>query len=529
MAGPWEQYSATQSGPWDNYAQEAQKEPAKPLGWGDVAGQAVTNAPASAVNFGKSIYDAVRHPIDTAGNVMDLAAGGLRNITPKPLSDLIDKANTPGMQQSAEHASGVADAVGQMYKGRYGSMEGLKNTIAADPVGVAGDLSTVLGGGAAIAPKASKLASILAKGSELTNPLSAISPAVNAIGKGVGTVGSNVLGLTTGVGKENIAQAFKSGVEGKSAFMDNLTGNANMTDVLDAAKQNVQKMGEQKSAAYRAGMKDIKGDKTVLDIQPIADAVDNSMKMATYEGKIKNQAAFDSLKKIKDMVADYQSSDPAKFHTPEGLDALKQTVGAVVESIPFEQKTARAAASNVYNSIKKQISDQAPTYSKVMKEYSEATDQIKEIERALSLGNKAAADTAMRKLQSLTRNNVNTNYGNRLELAKALEAAGGNELMPALAGQAMNSWGARGLSGQAENIGTIGLAALHNPMIAAALPFQSPKAMGAALYGAGRATGIGQQALAKIPFSQMTPAQKQAAALMAFQAGRINGVPEPQE
>ena len=37
-------------------------------------------------------------------------------------------------------------------------------------------------------------------------------------------------------------------------------------------------------------------------------------------------------------------------------------------------------------------------------------EAIKEIEKALSLNNRASADTAMRKLQSLTRNNVYTNY-----------------------------------------------------------------------------------------------------------------------
>jgi hypothetical protein len=503
----------------------------KPMSWRDVPLASVKAIPSSAKNFATSIYDAVRHPIDTASNVIDLAAGGLRNITPQPISDFIDRANTPEMQRSADRASAVADAVGGMYRDRYGSVEGLKRTLATDPVGVAGDLSTVLGGGAAIAPKTSKLASILAKGSQLTNPLTAVVEGGKLAGKVTGTVGSNILGLTTGVGKENIAQALRSGVEGKTAFMDNLTGNASMTDVLDAAKQNVRRMGEQKAKAYREGMKNIKGDKTILDVQPIADAVDESMKMATYEGKIKNQAAYDALKKIKDMVADYQFSDPAKFHTPEGLDALKQTVGAVVESIPFEQKTARTAASGVYNSIKKQISDQAPTYSKVMKDYSEASDLITEIERALSLGpkGKPSADTAMRKLQSLTRNNVNTNYGNRLDLAKTLEAAGGNELMPALAGQAMNSWAARGLTGQAGNMGTLGLAMMHNPAIGLALPFQSPKAVGSTLYGVGRATGFGKQALAKIPFDQMTPAQKQAAVLMAFQAGRINSAEDVQE
>jgi len=65
-----------------------------------------------------------------------------------------------------------------------------------------------------------------------------------------------------------------------------------------------------------------------------------------------------------------------------------------------------------------------------MREYSVASEQIREIERALSLGKGASVDTAMRKLQSLMRNNVQTNYGSRTKLAQQLETAGGQEFMP---------------------------------------------------------------------------------------------------
>ena len=111
----------------------------------------------------------------------------------------------------------------------------------------------------------------------------------------------------------------------------------------------------------------------------------------------------------------------------------------------------------------------------------------REIERALSIGKKSAADTAIRKLQSLTRNNANTNYGYRLELAKALQEKGGQDLMPALAGQALSSYVPRGLAGQGAGIGA-SLTAFSNPMAAAVLPLTSPKLMGLGAYGLGRAT-----------------------------------------
>ena len=100
----------------------------------------------------------------------------------------------------------------------------------------------------------------------------------------------------------------------------------------------------------------------------------------------------------------------------------------------------------------------------------------------------------MRKLQSLMRNNVQTNYGNRLSLANTLEDKGGVELMPSIAGQAMNSWAPRSLSGQIGG-GATALLSMQNPMMLAALPLQSPRLVGTAAYGAGRIAGGGNPML----------------------------------
>jgi hypothetical protein len=180
------------------------------------------------------------------------------------------------------------------------------------------------------------------------------------------------------------------------------------------------------------------------------------------------------------------------------LDALKRQIGGIQESIPFEEKTARKVAGEVYNSIKSEISKQAPDYADTMKGYSQASEQIAEIEKALSLGNKASADTAMRKLQSLTRNNVNTNYGNRLDMAKALEQQGGQEIMPALAGQSLSSIAPRGLGGAVAGATGVGAAATLNPALLAALAMQSPRLMGEAALKTGQGARFVQKGAKKI-------------------------------
>ena len=46
------------------------------------------------------------------------------------------------------------------------------------------------------------------------------------------------------------------------------------------------------------------------------------------------------------------------------------------------------------------------------------------MQKALSLNNTASADTALRKLQSVVRNNVNANFGARLNLVEQRDSAG---------------------------------------------------------------------------------------------------------
>ena len=95
-----------------------------------------------------------------------------------------------------------------------------------------------------------------------------------------------------------------------------------------------------------------------------------------------------------------------------------------------------------------------------MKGYEEASDLTKEIEKTLSLPKDARTgptiDTSLRKLQSVLRNNVSTNYGNRTELAKYLVNSGAPHLMEALAGQAANAWVPRGLAQLGARLGIEG-------------------------------------------------------------------------
>jgi hypothetical protein len=310
------------------------------------------------------------------------------------------------------------------------------------------------------------------------------------VASGVSKAAAKGLGMTTGVGEEPIKQAYlagRTGGETGKSFAQNLRGEVPMQDVLDTAKSDLAAMGQQQKAAYRADMKAIRGDQSVLGFDDIDNALADAAGRTEFKGQVIKQGASSQVQKARELVDNWKNLDPAEYHTPEGMDALKQQIGDILEGIPFEQKNARASVGEIYNSVKSTINKQAPQYSKVMKDYSDAADTIREIERSLSLGQKASADTAMRKLQSLMRNNVQTNYGNRLNLAKELEQAGGKPIMPALAGQALSEWTPRGLQ-RTTAIPTAGGAYLMGePMLAgASLAASSPRLVGEAALKAGQ-------------------------------------------
>jgi hypothetical protein len=260
-----------------------------------------------------------------------------------------------------------------------------------------------------------------------------------------------------------------------------------MENVVDDALTGLSNMGKNLQNQYRSGMVNVKNDKTVLDFAGIDKALSDAQSLGAFKGKVTNQSIVDEVSKVKAIVDDWKAQNPKDFHTPEGMDELKKTIGIELEKIPFEQKTLRKAVGGIYSSVRDEIKKQAPVYDDVMKNYSEGMDLATELRKSLSLNNKASVDTSLRKLQSVMRNDVNTNYGNRVNYAEMLEQASGKPIMAQLAGQSLSSFTPRGLQKVLPSITGAGAYAL-DPMLLATLPAQSPRLMGEATILAGKAS-----------------------------------------
>jgi hypothetical protein len=299
---------------------------------------AVTNFPSSVGSMLGDIYQAVTSPIQTTKAVLDLGAGILQNALPERLVQAVgeDKASRD-----------LASKVGQHYVERYGSVEGAKRALATDPAGVMADLSTVLTGGAMLPTRA---APALATAARAVDPLMLSAKAVGKTIDVTGKVAKPLLGMQTGAGTEAIGQAYKAGKVGgetSEMFKANMRGEVPQIEVLDAVKQNLSAMSEQRQNAYRTDMANISKDKSVLSFDGIDDAVNKAMNKVTYKGEIVNEDAFNRVVKAKAEIDAWRQLDPAEFHTPEGLDKLKQKVGAVLEKIPFEERTSSVSYTHL--------------------------------------------------------------------------------------------------------------------------------------------------------------------------------------
>lgn len=485
MAGPWDKYATAQGGPWAKYAQPMAAEQPSPIqeqgrSWSDVPGEALGNIPSSAAKFASDIVQPFLQPVETAkaiGNIgygLGSKAAGVIGIQQDP-------------KRKAENEAAV-NAVGKFFVDRYGSMDALKETIAKDPVGFAGDLSLALTGGAALPARAPGVVGQAARATQAVgravDPLTMASKAV----AGAAKVPASVIGVTTGAGAEPYREAFKASKTGRTAFAENLRDRGDVNEIVAMAKSAVAEMGKERSAAYRAGIASTKESQTTLPMLPVVNALEKAIDEVTFNGVSKNDDAVRAIGKAAEKIQEFRNLPREVRRTPEAFDAMKQGVGGVLEKLE-KGSTEHRAVSGIYNAIKNEIVSKVPEYAKTMADYSKATEQINEVGRTLSVNGRATTDTALRKLGGAMRNNVNTNFGARTKLVDELSKYE-PDLKPALAGQALNDWAPRGLARIGPGLSMINAGATMNPLALAMMPLTSPRLMGEAAYGLGKGAKV---------------------------------------
>lgn len=501
------------------------------LTWGEVGTSAVSNFGSNAADYGGAIADMVTSPVDSFMAITKFLGGGLQEAMPDSVVQLLGED-----KEGREMFNGFVDSI----KNDYGSMNGFKKALAERPVETMSDLSIVFNAGGLAKKVATSGVKQGAKIAPLANAVNALPSGVKGAAQKAGSVAGKVVDagryldpleagmgvlkaggaaagglaqLPSGVGSPAIKEAFGSGVAGGSRGDDFRRGmrspEATFQETLDRARQQVSNMRGDASKSYRSAMDEVGKSTEVIDFTQIDEAVQAAKGRTTYMDQVTDVTGAKKLDEVQKAVENWKQLGP-EYHTAEGIDALKQMVGNVRDGLEYGTN-ARHTLDGIYSSIRSEVSNQAPIYSSAMKNYGDAQDVIKQMEKTLSLGRNSMDDTTLRKLQSIMRDGVQTNYGARGQLAET-GAKFGDDWRPLVAGQSLASALPQGVARAkgASNMAAAGILGYLNPatlpLAVAGTAMSSPRLVGEAAHAAGRATspvakGAGKvkDAASKIP------------------------------
>jgi hypothetical protein len=383
---------------------------AKPTSTSFNPGEMLVNAPASLYkNTIGGLYEAVSSPLQTATGLMDIAAGGLQNLTPKPLRDIINKANVGGPfldPSAAERSQNVANLVGQDYARTYGTGEGFARTMEQDPFRVAGDVSMLLGGAGAGAKAANlgKVGNALAQASAVTNPMNAllkpvtsvisptISPQIQTLMKeGVVPTAGQILGGGYKRAEEALSSVpiigdFIKGAQGRAmADVNRVAFNRALTPIGEklpeglAGREAVQFVSEKLDDAYGKLLPKM----TVVQDTPFQTAI-ASLKGMVQSGAIDPKAvSFFNNWMDNNVLNKFQGQNAITGETLKAIQGdLRETVSRLGASTDADQRLIGQALKEAQDQVRQLVTRSNPQYASELKAIDTGYANFKRVERA---------------------------------------------------------------------------------------------------------------------------------------------------
>jgi hypothetical protein len=422
----------------------------------------------------------------------------------------------------------TVQAAAKVLEEQYGGVDNLHRYMIKDPLAFLGDASMLLSGSGFALKTAglTKAGEGLSTAGRIIDPLSgavALATDVPAaayqkaktaapdIVTGVQRLPGEAAGFLPGVGGASVDTAvsvgFGRGRAGKptpasDAFTEALRNPEGTAEtVVASARDLLGKMREQASMAYTDAMAKFGKTPAPLDISKVQNRM-QQLKPKSYDTWSNRQgdrpADHLAWEKMNNFVQEYAAkaqADPSLLF-PLAMDQFKKDVYDVGSKIngAIDSKAA-GIAKQTYNAVRQELVKFDDVYAETMRNYEKAANEVQQLEKSFSLGSMASVDTSARKLQSLGRNNVSTNYGARTAQAERMFAMDpDNVLQSTLAGQTLSSVPPRGISKVSPFVGTATLAAA---------PLFSPRVVGELAYGAGRAAGTGARAFDAVAGSKV--------------------------
>ena len=328
---------------------------------GEVPGAMIRNAPASGLKVIGDVVTAVTSPIQTTTGIGDLVGGLMEPVTPNFLYG----------GDSRERALAARSSFADYLAERFGGTEELKRTMAEDPIGFLGDLSTVLTGGAGLTKLAGKGQRAITKTTDAT-------PLESTLVKGFDTAAKYTNPLTPiAAGGGYVIDKFKGGAERSAAkiareaagedlpkieaLIRNKQGNLTAAEMFaDLDRNQIQALGE------LARIKDTKNFYSKLDKfreQTRQTTLNNLAGGATNTEILNNLAG--SKQALTDVTTPMRETSMAAANTgklKQGLETQAATLAEIAASKVDDVRRYTAARDRLATA--KTQADMAPNVSK---------------------------------------------------------------------------------------------------------------------------------------------------------------------
>ncbi len=253
---------------------------------------------------------------------------------------------------------------------------------------------------------------------------------------------SAALWMTTWKWKDTIKSAFKYwwDIDYQKALKWELT----QEDILNKAKKAFETIKEQRNELYWADYEKLKANKNLLDISDIKWSLEKQLddmkvkivpddewwyKLDFSKSTITQENA---QKQVKEMVYDIATWDNT---TPEMLDILKQRIQDRWLGWEWTSKSDNLSTF-LSNAVKDKIVAEVPEYAEMTRKYEAVTNELREIDKVLSLWNNKNKMTAMTRLNQTLKNNT----AFRKEMLEKLEDLAWVNLKAAIAWSNLSEW-----------------------------------------------------------------------------------------
>jgi hypothetical protein len=377
----------------------------KGAGQGIVSG--IGNIPESAGRVFESLKQIIGSPIETGQLIAESQLG-------EPSEAAIQDPNSilTGIKGVGQVLTDTAIATGKQI------IDDIRNAQERPVEALLGVSSILTGGGAALraGAQAGKMGNLAKLGTAAQQAGVALDP-VNILAKGVrgGTklgkgVAKTVVGKTTGVGPEVVEQWLQATPDMRAAMRSQLSEAAIASD----AQGLLSNIGRKRKAAYQARLAQIEKQKGPIDVTKLGKELNDIESDFRIDiGAPTSDTAAETFRAIEKNVADTLAD--AQGQTAIALDSLKQRLSRkATDQLTVDKAMYKQMAKSVDDLLVKEVKG----YKKMTSEYSEFSEIMDNAERAILGKSSATADTTLKKMMSVMKENPEIRRGVMQELNK---------------------------------------------------------------------------------------------------------------